>query len=195
SIAKQRPTVIVLDEAQAMDSLSLTIFEAAVESAYTLPVLWVIVTQPLFNEPAAKTLTRLARGLGDEFSYLGLEPVDENQAITLLRALLNVRTLPDPFEAGMITRAHGNPLLLQQLLRAMIDKRGVIRDARGQWQVAASALNPDMPDALYEVIQLRVSLLPGDARELLQLASVAGDALLPGLLAAPSSSPTPAPPR
>src|SRR5215831_13829289 len=48
-IAKQRPTVIVLDEAQAMDSLSLTIFEAAVESAYALPVLWVIVTQPLFN--------------------------------------------------------------------------------------------------------------------------------------------------
>lgn len=189
TLARQRPTVIVFEETQRIDSSSLALLETLIESSRELPILWIVTSQPLYNEPAAATLTRLARKLEDDFVYLGLEPLEEAESLSMLRGLANVRQLPDPFEEGILHRACGNPLLLLQVVQAMIDKRGLYRDVRGEWQVAASAMRESMPGTLPEVTALRLSTLSIEERNWLELAAVAGDALLPGLVATLPAAP------
>ncbi len=188
----QRPTAIIFEEAQVMDSASLVMFEALVDSLQEYPVLWVLVTQPLYNQPAAAIITRLSRHLGDRYTYLGLEPINDEESLSLLHAVLGGQDLPDPLQTGILERATGNPLFLQQIVRTLIDRRGLVLDPQGRWSATAAALQDHMPNTLREVALQRVRNLPGDAQELLQLIAVAGDALLPGVLRAMSSTTNPA---
>jgi len=187
ALIHQRPTAIIFEEAQAMDSASLALFEALVDSLQDYPVLWILVTQPLYNQPAATVLTRLSRRLGERYTYIGLEPINDEESQALLHAVLGGQVLPDPLQTGILERATGNPLFLQQIVRTLIDRRGLVLDPQGRWSATAAALQDHMPTSLREVIIQRVRNLPGDAQELLQLIAVAGDALLPGVLRAMTS--------
>ncbi len=182
TVVGQHPTVIVFEEAEAMDSSSLDLFEKLVESFQAYPVVWMLVTQPLYNQPAAAMITRMARQLGSRYTYLGLEPMGDEDSLALLYAVLGVQDLPDPLQAGILERARGNPLFLEQIVRALIDRRGLVVDPQGRWSVTAAALQEHMPWSLKDLIHQRVRTLPGDAQELLQLIAVTGDALLPGVL-------------
>jgi class 3 adenylate cyclase/tetratricopeptide (TPR) repeat protein len=191
-VVHNRPTVIVFEEAQALDSSSLELLESLVDSFQRFPLVWILVTQPLYNQPAAATVSKLSKKLSlSRYMYLGLEPIEDDDSLALLHAVLDVDELPDPLQAGILERAKGNPLFLQHIIRALIDRRGLVADPQGHWGVTAAALQEHMPWTLRELVSQRVRSLPGDAQELLHLIAVAGDPLVPGVLKSLASAPNP----
>src|SRR5258708_27831292 len=74
ALGRQKPTAIIFEEAQAMDSSSLALLERLVELLESLPVVWILATQPLYNQPAAATVMRLGRLGGALYTHPGPEP-------------------------------------------------------------------------------------------------------------------------
>ncbi len=105
----QRPTVIVFEEAEGMDSSSLALLEHLIETAQSLPIAWMLITEPLISQPAAATVMRLGQTDAVQFTYIGLEPIDDENILALLYSLVDLKSLPDPLEAGIMERTQGNP--------------------------------------------------------------------------------------
>src|SRR5260221_4683770 len=181
TLARQRPTVIVFDEVHAMDSSSLNLLEKLVETLQNVPIMWMLLMQPLYNQTAASALMRLGRLAEPNFNYLSLEPLNEDQMRSLLYSLLRVKSLADPLENGILDRVQGNPLFLQHIVELLIEKRGLVSDTKGNWSATAAALQDFMPTAVREVLSLRIKLLPEDAQQLLEAIGVAGNTLFPVL--------------
>ena len=82
-------------------------------------------------------------------------------------------------------RSDGNPYYLEELVNMLIDEGVIVAEGDGRtWQVDAQRLNSvRIPPALTAVIQARLELLPADARQTLQGASVVGRDFWDSLLA------------
>jgi tetratricopeptide (TPR) repeat protein len=181
-IVRGRPAVIVLDEAHLMDELSLGLFEALVMDVQEQPLLWVLLMQPSFyGQAGEQMLTRQSQRLGDAFGYIGLPPLEEADIRLMVRGLLG-HAMPATFEETFAQQVHGNPMMALHALRYLIEKRTLTRDARGNWQVAVLAMRERLPDGMEVLLERRLSLLPAETRAILNLAAVAGNALLPGII-------------
>ena len=181
-LARSRPVVIVLDEAHLMDSRSLRLFERLVDDAPALPILWVLVVQPGYGQAMRELVTHAESKLGAAWCSIGIEPLIEGEQRQLVRGALNLHKPQLAFEDHFLQIAGGNPLLILHSLRWLIEKRSIMRDARGEWQIVVASLSERQPDSLYAVVSMRVQGLLPEARDLLRSAALAGNALLPQII-------------
>jgi len=181
-LARSRPAVIVLDEAHLMDSRSMCLFERLVEDAPALPILWVLVVQPGYAQAMRELVTRVESRLGEGYGYMGLEPLPEDEQRLLVRGALGLRKPQPAFEDHFLQITGGNPLMILHSLRWLIEKRSITRDGRGDWQIVVAGLSERQPDSLYAVVSMRVQGLLPEARELLQIAALAGNTLVPHVI-------------
>jgi predicted ATPase len=84
--------------------------------------------------------------------------------------------LPDDLDpaagAEVVAQAEGNPLYLEELLRALIDEGGLERRRR-TWALTRTPAR-QLPAALEGLLLARIDQLPGGARRLAQMAAVVG---------------------
>jgi class 3 adenylate cyclase len=101
---------------------------------------------------------------------LPLGPLSEADASTLLSTLM-AAGLADETRAEIVKRAEGNPLYLEQLLRALVENGDVER--RRNWTLSPSATRL-VPAALESLLLSRIDNLPQEARQLAQVVAVIG---------------------
>ena len=101
---------------------------------------------------------------------LPLGPLSQDDASTLLSALLP-GGLPDETRAEIVARAEGNPLYLEQLLRAIVENEDV--EERRNWTLSPSATRL-VPPALESLLLARIDNLLPAARQLAQVVAVVG---------------------
>jgi predicted ATPase len=78
--------------------------------------------------------------------------------------------LDDALRHEIAIRAEGNPLYVEELLRALLESAGI--DRRRTWTLSITAA--DLPPALESLLVARIDRLPEDARRLAQIAAVIG---------------------
>jgi histidine kinase len=174
----ERPLVVFLDDLQWADAASRSLLEDALASDIgSLLVLGAFrSTEVVEGHPLAAMLERLAqRGAPTqvlELLPIGLDAVGDLLADALQRTPADVAPL-----AALIERKTGNnPLLVRQFVEH-IHARGLLRHRSGEgwfWDHAAVAA-ADVPDGAAALMGARLDRLDAGPRELIQLASCAGD--------------------
>ena len=101
---------------------------------------------------------------------LPLGPLSDEDAGRLL-TLLIPGGLSEEARVEIISRADGNPLYLEQVLRALVENGG-LEDKRA-WTLSPSATKA-VPAALEGLLLARIDNLPGEARRLAQTGAVIG---------------------
>ena len=103
---------------------------------------------------------------------ISLNPLSESDTLELLRSLLGDEVEP-ALEAEMLRRASGNPWVLEERLRAMLEA-GAIGRRSGifEWNRATSGI----PERLGDLLQHRVRQLTGATLEFARAGSVLGRA-------------------
>ena len=96
---------------------------------------------------------------GDEAARLQLEPLTPEASARLVSVLAGPTVLSAELQARLVTRAAGNPLFLEELLRAV--------------QQAPAALDA-LPDSLSGLLLARIDQLDEPSRALLRVAAVVG---------------------
>jgi len=76
---------------------------------------------------------------------------------------------------GLLARqTDGNPFLLGELWRHLVETGSLQQDAAGQWHADTDAATPGTPEAVRAVVGRRIERLPAPARELLEVAAIVG---------------------
>ncbi len=179
--AVERPLVLVLEDAQWLDTLSwdLTVQVARWLTVARVPVLLVVVMRPLEGEtprPEPQTLAGMA-----ETEYLRLEALasEETLALAAMRLDLAEGELPAAVAELVRTRAGGNPFFAEELIYALRDGGFIsvqMRDGQaccivsGDLHRAAQAL----PDTIQGIVLSRIDRLPPEEQMTLKVAAVIG---------------------
>jgi DNA-binding CsgD family transcriptional regulator len=113
---------------------------------------------------------------------------DETEAMTA--ACLGTSSPPPGLGSLVTARADGVPLLIEELLAALVATEAVVRGEHG-WTLRESA-TPVVPMSFAETVQARLDTFDADTRAVVRAAAVLGRrfdwALLPGITALPDTT-------
>jgi class 3 adenylate cyclase/tetratricopeptide (TPR) repeat protein len=179
------PVVWVIDDAHHADDGLLDFVEHLVGSA-RFPLLVVLLAREELLERRPR-LAASRRG-----TVIGLEGLRPETMAQLLDAL--VVDLPPGVRDQLVSVAEGVPLYAVETVRALLDRGMVVDDGTRRRLApgvdAARLVEVGAPTSLQMLIASRLDALPADQRELLQHASVLGNAFtLEGLAAVSGRSP------
>jgi tetratricopeptide (TPR) repeat protein len=173
--ARQMPLLLVIEDAQWLDSASWALVQAvsARLREEVWPVLLALVTRPP-PDPLPPAYRDLRQAPGVEWLHLdGLPPTD---TLALVCQRLGVAALPNEVSLLILDRAEGNPFFSEELAYALRDT-GVIRIADGVCTLAPGVGDLEtqaVPDTIQGVITSRIDHLPPSPQLTLKVASVIG---------------------
>ncbi|HSV21104.1 MAG TPA: adenylate/guanylate cyclase domain-containing protein [Casimicrobiaceae bacterium] len=147
--ARRQPRVLVVEDIHWADEPTLRRVAALANAAATLPVL-VVLTSRRDGDPLATSWRTALRG---SLSSIDLGPLDDADARELCASLL---PLSEQRMHQCVSRAAGNPLFLEQLLRA------------------AHEHEDRLPASVHSLVLARVDRLPERERVALRAASIVG---------------------
>ncbi len=118
---------------------------------------------------------------------VSLAPLDRGQIAEMVSAILDGEEVEPRFQELMYTRTEGNPFVLEETLKEVID-RADARNSGGGWQ-RQSVEHPRIPDTVRDTILLRFGRLDPAEAAVLQAGAVLGRTFdYPTLLATSGAS-------
>jgi len=174
-----RALVLFLDDLQWSDAASLALLETLARRLSRVPLLLIGAyrdTAVDATHPLTPTRAAIERHLGRAVETIALGPLTPAQVTTLLAETLN--TAPEllaELAEDIHERTGGNPLFIEQLLRALLDHGWLSHDVQQGWQWDMAALR-DAPYAehVLDLMLQRFTRLPESCRELLAWAACLG---------------------
>ncbi len=178
TVAAQRPLVLVIDDAQWLDTLSWRLSLQVAE----LPHCFLLLSLRTPDEPGPIALSRIVGKAG--CLRLPLAPLTAADCVAMLVERFRVHELPAEVGAFVQERANGNPLFSEQIALAMLDS-GAIRITDDVCTIVHGGLATlDVPDTVEGVITSRIDGLTTEAQLTAKVASTIGRGFDYGTLAA-----------
>jgi DNA-binding CsgD family transcriptional regulator/tetratricopeptide (TPR) repeat protein len=159
-----RPTILVVDDLQWADPVSVTLWGRLARTARQVPLLLIGMMRPV---PLRDDLLALRRGVGDA-ARLQLTALAEPAAADLIEELAGGK--PDTDLLRLADGAAGNPLYVTELMAALARSSSLIVTDAGTVELAGGSA----PSSLSAAIADRVSFVTGATREVLKAAALLG---------------------
>jgi hypothetical protein len=151
--AARAPVLLVLDDLQWSDPLTITLVAAALRELSSSAVMVLALGRP-------EVLEQLPDLWAPRLTTLQLQPLGPAATTRLIRQVLGT-DVGDDSVARIVARAGGNALYLEELIRAAAARTDAGRD--------------DIPATVLAMLQARIGLLPASTRRVLRAASVFGE--------------------
>jgi DNA-binding CsgD family transcriptional regulator len=159
-----RPTILVVDDLQWADPVSVTLWGRLARSARQVPLLLIGIMRPV---PLRDDLLALRRTMG-EAARLQLTALTEPAATDLIAALAGGK--PDGDLLRLADGAAGNPLYLTELVAALARSSSLTVTDAGTVELAGGSA----PSSLSAAIADRLGFVTGATREVLKAAALLG---------------------
>jgi predicted ATPase/class 3 adenylate cyclase len=181
AVAERQPLVLAFDDLHWADPNSIALIEHFMSLCGSHPIL-VLCVNRLDRESAFWTVRQRA-----ELSFPGhlmlvqLAPLSDNDTLTLINSLLNLDYMPGEIEYAILSRAEGNPLFVEEMLRHFIEE-GALIETGGAWRAALPVTVAGVPDTLQGMLTARIDRLDDATKRVLQAAAVIGRTFLRSVL-------------
>ena len=169
ALSRQRPTLLIFEDAQWADSTSLELVARIVERAPRLPVLMIVTFRPEFSSPwvgqshvVSVPLNRLTR----------------RETAALVSDVTGGKGLPPEILDRVVQNTDGVPLFIEELTKNLLEG-GLSRENAGGYALA-------IPSSLQDALMARLDRLAG-AKQVAQTAAIIGREFSYELLRAVSS--------
>ncbi len=194
SLAQEYPLVLVLDDLQWADELSVRLLADLMALVEEVPLLLVLSFRPE-REAACWQLRRLAqREHPDRTREIVLSGLSIEAAMEMIDYLLETESLPERIHRLILARSEGNPMFLEEVVRSLIE-HGVLARSGDRWRVTGDVPASLIPASLHGAILARLDRLDRPTRRTLQLAAVIGRTFNVQVLEAISDAPEELPAR
>ena len=166
------PTLLVLDDLQWADDLTLAFLESLSDRYYATNPLLVLGTYR--SEELGPDLERVLALPHIKRMVLGR--LDTKAVAAMASDMLGQKQVPEKLASFLTTESSGNPFFAAEYLRAAVDANMLFRDERGRWsQTGGRAFETlGLPRTLEALVTGRLDSLGADARRLCELAAVVG---------------------
>ena len=162
--ARQRPTVLLLDDWHWVDQPSHAVLEYLAGMVPDYPLLVVVTCRP--------TLTTDWDAPGHH-TTIPLRPLEASSSLTILKSVLRAERLPEALASLLHERTGGNPFFLEEICHGLLEE-GTLRITRDAAVLVGSLDALELPDTVQTVIRARLDRLEPVARDVVRLASVVG---------------------
>ena len=169
ALAGRGPVVLAVEDVHYADRCTRELAEDLLAVTDRAPLLLVFTSRPDPSSEGARLRLRVLSDYAHRADELTLGPLSESAALSYLRVLMP--GLDDSARRTIAERAEGNPLYLEELLRALVDGGGL--EKRQAWTLTVKAANL-LPPALENLLVARIDRLPEGPRRLAQVAAVMG---------------------
>lgn len=167
--AADRPVVVVAEDLQWADELSLRGVATLARRVGPLPIALVATMRPTPRPPLLELVLEVLHAAGAH--HLRLQPLDDAAVASLVASLSGAG--PGPTLTARLRSAGGNPLFVVELVRAL-DDEGALRVSNGMAETDGQALPADVR----ETVLRRLTSMPPATVEALRLASLLGSEFL-----------------
>jgi class 3 adenylate cyclase/predicted ATPase len=172
--ARGAPVVLVFEDIHWIDPASQRLLEFLMPLVDRSPLMLLLLYRPERSKACWQIHEKAMR----EFSHcsmdIALRPLDLGQSRELLTNLVKLDRWPVEIGELILGRTEGNPLFVEEMIRALMDDRVLVQDEGGQWQLGGSLDANRLPDTLQGVMMARLDRLEEPARWTAQVASVEG---------------------
>ncbi len=166
--ATRRPIVLIVDDLHRADEPSLALLTFLAHEVSDAPMLILATYRDVEvsrDHPLSTALGELSRQ--DICERLHLEGLPPNEVGELIHRLAGAEPRPELVEQ-VLARTDGNPFFIMELVRLIEAHEGA------GWVSETSALSPEVPPRVREVVASRLRQLSPSCNEVLGVASVAG---------------------
>ena len=171
--AQRHPLLLVFEDVHWSDPTSLDLMETLMPLVDRLPLLILGVFRPVRQDPGWRFHEVASRDYVHRYTTVTLQPLDEDDARTLVANLLEIEDLPQQVRSLILAKAEGNPFFVEEVIRSLLDSRLVIREG-DHWRATREIANIVLPDTLAGVITARLDRLGEESKRVAQTASVIG---------------------
>lgn len=172
AVSAQRPVVIVIEDLHWVDAESLSVLAGVAKAMAGWRVLLLLTFRPQ-HVPAWRL---------DHYEQHAILPLEHDVARTMLRHLLHSSPETGTLEEQLVARTEGNPFFLEECI-ASLGESGHLRRLGDRWELVALPDEADLPASIRVLLAARMDRLTQPDQEVLQVCSVLGDVINPGLLA------------
>ena len=180
--SRKAPLVVVLEDVHWIDQASTALLEHLLSLVDRTSLMFLLTYRPEQDSRSWRLHEEVEQQFSHSWSRLDLNPLRLTDSQELLANLVDVDGWPSAMQDMILSRAEGNPLYLEELLRALIDDRILAQDEEGRWRLAERVGHIRVPDTLQGVIMTRLDRLEETSRWTAQVASVIGRAFSVDLL-------------
>ena len=162
--SRVQPLLVVFEDLHWIDGETQAFLDSLVESLPTAAIVLAVNYRPEYQHDwARKTYYRQLR----------VDPLPPASAEALLTTLLGEDPSVVPLRRLLIERTEGNPLFLEESIRALVETRTLVGE-RGGYRLARPAETIQVPATVQAILAARIDRLPAEHKRLLQAASVVG---------------------
>jgi DNA-binding CsgD family transcriptional regulator len=164
-LASAGPALVSVDDVHWADPATLHALRSLPGLLAAYPLVWVLARDTHGGDPEAGTLFDVLEHTGGTRAYLAPLPLEAQAAV--MRDVLG--GIPDEDLADSAACAAGNPLMLTEFLRGLVDE-GAVSVAAGR----ARLQSPRVPERFRAVVRDRLGALAARTKYLLEAGSVLG---------------------
>jgi class 3 adenylate cyclase/tetratricopeptide (TPR) repeat protein len=159
-----QPMLLVFEDLQWIDAETQALLDGLVEGLPKHRVLLLVNYRPEYRHDwGSKTY----------YGQIRLDPLPPESAEALVKALLGTDASLEPLTRPLIERAHGNPLFVEEAVRALAET-GALSGERGAYRVGKAVHVVQIPATVQAILAARIDRLKPEDKGLLQSASVIG---------------------
>jgi class 3 adenylate cyclase/predicted ATPase len=172
------PTLLVLDDVQWADAVSLDLAAYVARNVPDSPLLFVLIHWPDMARLPWREGDGVRRGAEVVCRVLELAELSQRASLDLARSILRRGQLSAPLRRLILERAQGNPLFVEEVTRVLRESDAIrLETSKGDrlvWEIAGGAASVQVPTTLAGLIMGRLDRLETGERRLLQVAAVIG---------------------
>ncbi len=177
---EKQPLLVLVEDLHWADAASVDLLRQVVDQLADRPLMLLLSHRPDTRPPL---VARAAQ------SVIRVAPLSPDETRTLVARLFGASVdLLAHLQEFVATRAGGNPFFVEEIVRSLVGKGVLVRQA-DRWTCTTACEAVDVPPTLHGLLLSRVDRLPPDARRLLQEAAVLGAVFDEALLRAVATEP------
>ncbi|HEY0317678.1 MAG TPA: AAA family ATPase [Solirubrobacterales bacterium] len=162
--ARRKTLVLVFEDLHWIDGGSQTMLNGLVEGMEGTKTLVLVNYRPEHSP---------AWGESPAFEAISLTPLTGDDTRELLRDLAGEDPSLDGLDEPIHVRTGGNPFFIEEIVRELAES-GYLEGERGAYRLARPIEDSGVPVTVQAVLAARIDRLGGQAKQLLQVASVVG---------------------
>jgi len=159
-----KAAVLLIEDVHWIDSGSAEIIEALADSVFGTKTMLVLNFRP------GLVLSCMQRG---HYRQIALDALDRAATESMIVRMIGADRSTDELRRELAERSQGNPMFLQELMRAIVDGGG-LEGERGAYKATANAQLAALPPNVQGLLATRIDRLEPAAKQLLQIATVIG---------------------
>ena len=160
-----QPLIVIFEDLHWFDTESLEFLTLLADSLATLKILMLVNHRPEFAH---------LWGGKSYYQQLRLDPLEADMAEELLSALLTDADELRPFKELIIEKSEGNPLFIEEIVRALFENGTIVRAGDGIHVTRARA-EISIPATVEGIVASRIDRLPPAEKSVLQALAVIGE--------------------